>query len=402
MAKPFCNFCAFLRPAFDCKVSRSLRSLLGMRQETNNEMDLLLRRLGRRQETSASSDHLDADELNSYAENVLPPAARARYTEHLAECARCRDFVVQLSSSAGVVVAQEATKVSEPSTLRKFLASLLSPMVLRYAMPALGLVVVAAIGFIVSRNQGTNSPVAEVRDHQPAQASVPASQAQPSSSPDEDSSGRLDTKTLADKPEMKGDTASKTGAAAPPPPNAAPVVGTVTAEVQDAATKKVEQQQAESKEAAPAPRPTPATDELKKLEAEGRKQSAKTAVVANEPPAEKAKTQERNVGDFAAASPGIARGRVESSGARPMVKREDVADKDKNEADIRTVAGRRFRKQGDVWTDTAYSSQNLTRLTRGSEQYRGLVADEPAIKQIADQLDGEIIVVWKGRAYRIQ
>src|SRR6476660_752835 len=102
-----------------------------MRQETNNEMDLLLRRLGRQQETSASSDHLDADELSSYAENVLPAAARTRYTEHLAEFARCRYLVVQLSSSAGVVVAQETAKVSEPSALRKFLASFFSPMVLR-------------------------------------------------------------------------------------------------------------------------------------------------------------------------------------------------------------------------------------------------------------------------------
>ena len=91
-----------------------------MRRETNNEMDLLLRRLGRQQESSASSDHLDADELSSYAENVLPPAARARYTEHLAECARCRELVVQLSSFAGVVVAPETAKVSAPSALTGF------------------------------------------------------------------------------------------------------------------------------------------------------------------------------------------------------------------------------------------------------------------------------------------
>src|SRR5215216_5116424 len=108
-----------------------------MRQETNNEMDLLLRRLGRRQDTPAATDHLDADELSSYAENVLPPAARARYTEHLVECARCRELVVQLSSSAGVLAAQETARVPAPSALRKFLASLFSPMVLRYAVPAL-------------------------------------------------------------------------------------------------------------------------------------------------------------------------------------------------------------------------------------------------------------------------
>jgi hypothetical protein len=41
-------------------------------------------------------------------------------------------------------------------------------------------------------------------------------------------------------------------------------------------------------------------------------------------------------------------------------------------------------------------------VTRGSEQYRALVADEPGIKTIADQLGGEVIVVWKGRAYKIR
>ena len=56
-----------------------------MKQEKNNEIDLLLRRLSQRQGGSVSdadshldSDHLDADELNSYAENALPAAARIR------------------------------------------------------------------------------------------------------------------------------------------------------------------------------------------------------------------------------------------------------------------------------------------------------------------------------------
>ena len=372
-----------------------------MRQETNNEMDLLLRRLGR-QDTPAPSDHLDADELSSYAENVLPPAARARYTEHLAECVNCRDLVVQLSSSAGVVVAQETAKVSEPSTLRKFLASLFSPMVLRYAVPALGLVVVAAIGFMVSRNERpANSPIAEFRDQQPAQAPVTTSQAQPSSSPEKISPGRVND-TAANKADVRAaDTAAETGVAALPP-NTAPAPASVDTEARDTATKTVEQEQAKTEQAAaPVVKATPAIEESKKLELQKRPAEVRAVVTANEPPAEKAKEQDRSLTDLAAPGPGVARRRGESSGARPMAQREDVADKDKNDAGIRTVAGRRFRKQDNVWIDTAYSSQNLTSLKRGSEQYRGLIADEPAIKQIADQLDGEIIVVWKTRAYRI-
>ncbi|HEU0252048.1 MAG TPA: zf-HC2 domain-containing protein, partial [Pyrinomonadaceae bacterium] len=72
-----------------------------MKEDTNNEMDLLLRRLSRRQDESMpdadpniAGEHFDADELNSYAENVLPAAARARYTEHLADCSSCRELIV--------------------------------------------------------------------------------------------------------------------------------------------------------------------------------------------------------------------------------------------------------------------------------------------------------------------
>ena len=69
---------------------------------------------------------------------------------------------------------------------------------------------------------------------------------------------------------------------------------------------------------------------------------------------------------------------------------------------MRRVGGRQFRRQGGVWVDTAYnSSRQTTSVARGSEQYRALVADEPGIRTIADQLGGEVIVVWKGRAYRI-
>ena len=138
-----------------------------MRQETNNEIDLLLRRLSQRQGGSVSdadlhvdSDHLDADELNSYAENVLPAAARMRYTEHLADCSKCRELVVQLSASVPVVAAKDTVTAPEPSGLRRFLASFFSPMVLRYAVPALGLIVVAAIGFVAFRSNQPRQDVA--------------------------------------------------------------------------------------------------------------------------------------------------------------------------------------------------------------------------------------------------
>jgi hypothetical protein len=80
-----------------------------------------------------------------------------------------------------------------------------------------------------------------------------------------------------------------------------------------------------------------------------------------------------------------------------------VGKRRKNEEEVRTVVGHRFRKQGKVWVDFAYdSSRPIVNLSRGSEQYRALVADEPGIRTIAEQLDGEVIIDWKGRVYRIR
>lgn len=74
-----------------------------------------------------------------------------------------------------------------------------------------------------------------------------------------------------------------------------------------------------------------------------------------------------------------------------------------DETETRTVSGRRFRRQGSLWIDTAYDpSRGTINVSRGSEQFRALVADEPAIRTIAEKLDGAVIIVWKGRAYRIQ
>ncbi|HZH31520.1 MAG TPA: hypothetical protein VEY11_12215 [Pyrinomonadaceae bacterium] len=75
----------------------------------------------------------------------------------------------------------------------------------------------------------------------------------------------------------------------------------------------------------------------------------------------------------------------------------------KSVAEMRGVAGRRFRRQGDAWIDTAYrAGQSYTTVRRNSEQFRALVADEPELRRIADALGGEVTVVWKGRAYRIR
>ena len=85
-----------------------------MRPEPNNDIDLLLRQLTRRNGAPVSEfdeQHLDADELNSYVANALPAAARARYTDHLADCSSCRKLVTQLSAAQGPVPSEHRAGV---------------------------------------------------------------------------------------------------------------------------------------------------------------------------------------------------------------------------------------------------------------------------------------------------
>jgi len=45
------------------------------------------------------------------------------------------------------------------------------------------------------------------------------------------------------------------------------------------------------------------------------------------------------------------------------------------------------------------SSMAVRRVARGSEDFAAL---DSRLRSIAEQLSGEVIVVWKGKAYRIQ
>ena len=378
-----------------------------MKPETNNEMDLLLRRLGRSAADShENGDHLDADELSSYAENALPAPVRARYTEHLAECASCRKLVTQLSSSAGVVSVAETAKVSEPSALRKFLASLFSPMVLRYAVPALGLIVVAAIGFTVLRNDQRADSVAQLTQQE---GKAPTAQSEPVQSPEPGvfSVDREKAGSTAATADNRGQRSKETQPA--PPPNAS-ASGRVAEDADQAApvTKPEEQPAANT---APQPTPVTATDEIKKRdESEAAKKEVAVRGVSDlqrERAAEPPKREDsRTHGFMAAQSPAPAAAgarKAQGAGSVANLQRDGAEEKDKNDAETRSVAGRRFRREHGMWIDTAYAAPRTTvSVSRGSEQYRALVADEPGIKTIAEELDGEIIVVWKGRAYRIR
>jgi hypothetical protein len=394
-----------------------------MKQESNNAIELMLQKLGRSSSRVPQSSgngasesnevHLDADELNAYAENALPPTTRARYTEHLADCTRCRQIVSQLTQAAGLVV--DSQKTPSVPGWKTFLASLLSPIVLRYAVPALGLLAVASIGFFVLRQPGSMQ-IAERREspNLASQAPVTPTPSGASAGTTVDSVNKSQPHSEPPKQPQQNEQAKLADQARPQ-------------EKEEQARDKAVTRTDEVAAAAPAPAatakapvasPTPtAVENQKQASAEvgqNKVQAApqnegRQAVRGNDEPAAARRAREPSSAIAGLTSSGLRKGKTDSVAARDASKSEDAEDKkevdrvDKDKAETTSVAGHRFRKSGSVWIDVAYSaSQATTNVTRGSEQYRALIADESGIRTIAEQLQGEVIVVWKGRAYRIR
>src|SRR5438067_1837593 len=117
----------------------------------DKQIDVLLRRYGKGHGETPVTEHLDADEMNSFAEGSLPAATRARYVSHLAECDRCRSEVTQLAISAGAVARAEQAvpeKVASPGFWH-VLAGFFALPILRYAAFAAVVLIVAGVGVIV-------------------------------------------------------------------------------------------------------------------------------------------------------------------------------------------------------------------------------------------------------------
>jgi hypothetical protein len=405
-----------------------------MKQAKHNEIDVLLRGLAKSAKSGKSSlvahehgvedqrfgEHMDADELSSYAERALPAAALARYTAHLSNCANCRQGVTELTLASGIGVRETPTEKSADVGFWQKLGVFFSPQVLRYAVPAVALFAIIGVGLFALREK----PQAEfVAQNQPS-LSKQAPQAAGSVDSSPTVTKEFDAVTSKEKAGESQPSAS--APAEKKPPVAAPDQVSQTGgkdESKSDVAKDLPSARSSGAAAmqptfAPEPTPPPAAkpqssaaadatrnEEVAKEKQEGEKEPAAESRDAKNRPADDERAR-RNTG--------VAGGIMVQSKAAPSNGRraqannevraaELAAKKREDKPEIRTVAGKHFRREGNAWVDTGFdSSRAVTTISRGSEQYRALVADEPGIRTIAEQLPGEVVLVWKGRTYRIR
>jgi hypothetical protein len=382
-----------------------------MKNGENNQIDLLLRNLAQREVSASASaegigerdtagGHLDADELNSFAEGVLAPATRSYYAAHLADCSRCRTIVIQLAQASGGRVRKGATEPSK-SSWWSYLTSVFSPQVIRYGVPAISLAIFAAFGILWFQQRRQGDSVAQMTAPASTPEPGPAGAQQDGgarqqikqdaiSRTNAQSSGLATAKNAKDeeKPTDQSEVAinesTERGQQAAKPESDAKVVTAATP-----AARAADENTAFS------PRPPKEVSEESKREELAKQREAPAAPsAAAQREDEQRERQDKDDAPGKKKSQALRRVEVGRVGTDPMGNYATAT---------RAVAGRQFRRVNNTWVDTAYdSSKPTTNLTRGSEQYRALVADEPELHTIAQQLEGEVIVVWKSRAYRIR
>lgn len=438
-----------------------------MKSDTNTEMELLLRRHARLRsrvlpgasdaaspsdETTATSGmHLDADEMNAYAEGEMPPAARAHALSHIADCDRCRALVTNLTLAANVPVKdtetdaqqQQQQAASPKRDWREWLAVLFAPPVIRYGVPALLALCVVGVVFLTLRQReaerlNTEPPLVARNDQREGQTAsalkpeaTPTTLASPTERPGEQPAPAQPKDVEAAQTPVLTDTqdlakTKQTNEATPSGATRADAPATATINSNDSSGKQeAARDQRDEDFAAAAPRPAAPPSAMSQPSAGARAQEPTETDRLSQNPKESAPRDNRSATTTGAANNTATRESEEKTGSlgrssqatqarsraarRPQTMTEgsgtgssSSGGAGERSSETRSVGGRKFKRQGSAWVDTAYASGRATvNVTRGSEQYRALVADEPGLRTIADQLGGEVIVVWRGRAYRI-
>ena len=395
--------------------------------EFDKEMDALLRKAagsGVLVGDDANS-HLDADTIAAFAENALPQKSRTIYTQHLAACDPCRISLANLISlNAAAKPAMAAAAAPVPAVYVPWYRKLFQAPNLAYVMGGLVLVFGGLFGVYVLQNAFTNQ-TASVSMIQPDDApqSAPARAEAANAVSTQNANANSTSNTAGEIPHSVGVADApfgETNTAVATQPMASTSTTSNTADIAMAKPAPVDSLDRDKSLAiAPAAAPPPAVKEAEKREEDERTKNE--ARVATEQAARKQDNSANlynNQQNQAQMMPGA--GNKTAGPSRADVQRDNRAygrqmdDKVAKAKDAevaagttaggsasstRSVGGKTFELKQSAWYDSAYSGQTTKNVQRGTDEFRKL---DSGLRNIANGISGTVVVVWKGKAYRIQ
>ena len=366
--------------------------------EFDKEIDAILRRARRGGEvvTSAGS-HPDADEISAFAENAVSDAARQRYTAHFADCARCRKIlsnVIVFNSEAETETASSAVLVETTAEKTPWYRKLFAFPQLAYAMGAMVLLFSGFFGYLILQNlPGAGGSDVSYSTNR----AVPASQSAPSNSTVSSTANSNSANAATTNSTLHTNTSATSNSATLPASNKT-VSATPSEKTSDLS------------EATPAitdvqPMATPAAKPDAKVadnaSGDDDKKLAKVAPATpmDQPSAAGAARQERDREDSslkdAQKNEALSEQQLKTKRSAPQNPKKQIS----KPGETRSVGGKTFNNVGGIWFDSALGKQKQKTVDRSTSEYLRLDA---GLRSIADSLGGTVVILWNGKAYRIQ
>ncbi len=391
-----------------------------MEIEFDKEIDAILRSAAKgSQSVELSSEHLDADEISLFAENVLPANARVKALEHLADCNRCRKILVEISAFVTDETPSEIVHIIETKTEIPWYKKLFAFPNLAYSLGALCVLFVGIIGFTVFQSKNSLNDMASVSekpqnskgassDGQEATKEVLTQNSNSAVSASNATNAVANTvANTANQPSLPKDVTPNSAIAAnttqvlPQTSPTAPVLNQT-----NIAPKSQPLERLRAKEetfATPTAEALPTQKPVENITAGA---STGNDGIADKSVAENKSDDERKL---KSASDSAVKTEIDEDVTRssapvkpsvplrlPEAKRRVAKD---NQSESKQVSGKTFRKIGGTWFDSAYGSQPQTNVSRSSADYKKL---DSGLQNIGNSLGGTVIVVWNGKAYKIQ
>ena len=391
-----------------------------MELEFDKEIDALVRGRGVLIGDTPPKGHLDADEIAAFAENVTPAGTRALHMAHIADCDRCRKILsnlIALNAEAGPEKATAAVPASAPAgdTAPWYRKLFLFPN-LAYVMGGLVLVLGGLIGVSVYQgSMGGETTMSQVTESESARGPMAPTEPQFSADTAANAANMMsntaataasNTNATAIVPGTSTSTASPVANAPTRSENEA-VVSQPAPSTADAVTSAADAPAAKPVQAAPPP-PPPLAETAPQKDAGAKEDDARARNVQENEKKKAASLNARKMEELPVDGLGTQnRARTQAGGvakATPGPTRDmqqTFPNRTDNTYELRSrrVRGKDFQFRNGAWYDTAYRSQGTTNVRRGSDEYRKL---DGGLRSIAESLSGVVVVVWGGKAYRIQ
>lgn len=401
--------------------------------EFDKEIDVLLRQTARNGDfvsNNIAEAHLDADEIAAFAENALPEKTRQNYMRHLADCDGCRKSLSNLIAlnsefEPETIYAEEKQFVAPPIPWYRRLFAFPN---LAYTLGALVVIFsgIAAFTVLQSVKNPSSSEVSQISDKQPNGKGM-SSDGTETPSETYSSNSQMAANTAASN-SMSSNTSVSNAASMTSISNSAanisnPAIAaapTVTANSNAAISsdKAEKDSKTANKPVSPAKEPTDLVAEKENSPVAGAAPppapvitpKENNFVLDGELSKQQNQTQQNSIAQNQTQITPDSRNvqRVPMSSARAEGKnrktdesRDDADDNKLKSAATTTtsVGGKNFKRENNVWYDTAYRGQATKNVTRGTNEYKKL---DSGLRGIAENLGGTVVIVWKQKAYRIQ